>query len=63
MKFVAAAFFLAIVTPASLAFAPTLFGVRPATSLQAEIRPPTEKAKELRFGKLTLVSLSRRITA
>jgi hypothetical protein len=51
MKFAAAAFVLAVATPASLAFAPTPFGVRPGTCLQAEIRGPTEKSQELRFGK------------
>ena len=49
MKF-AAAVVLAFVAPASLAFAPIPFGVRTAKTLQAEIRGPTDKAKELKFG-------------
>lgn len=49
MKFAAAAI-LAFAAPATLAFAPSPFGVRPSTFLQAEIRDPTEKAEELRFG-------------
>ena len=35
----------------TIAFAPQAFGVRTTTYLNAEIRPKTEKAKELRFGK------------
>lgn len=66
MKFAAAALTLAVAAPVSpsLAFAPTPFGVRLGTSVQAEksestkketllaeIRGPTEKSEELRFGK------------
>lgn len=55
MKIAAAALVSLVVgAPATLAFAPTSFGVArhatASTSLNAEIRKPTEKAKELRFG-------------
>jgi hypothetical protein len=74
MKFAAAAFALAVAASASpsLAFAPTPFGVRTGTYLQAEksestkketllaeIRGPTEKSQELRFGKAGQLILSR----
>lgn len=49
MKFATAAL-VSLFGQATLAFAPARFGARPSTFLQAEIRGPTEKAKELRFG-------------
>ena len=55
MKFTSALFLLAAATPAAVsAFAPQPFG-RPAvvattSALKAEIRGPTEKSEELRFG-------------
>lgn len=49
MKFDAVVIAAALAVPAAFAFAPP-FGIRPATSLQAEIRGPTEKSEELRFG-------------
>ena len=43
---------LLLLAPAAVsAFAPQpLLGLRPTTALNAEIRPPSEKAAELRFG-------------
>ena len=50
MKF-ATALSCALVAANTEAFAPRTFGVsRPASSLNAEIRGPTEKSEELRFG-------------
>jgi hypothetical protein len=51
MKF-SAALSLALIAPAANAFAPKAFGVanRVATSLKAEIRPPSKKSDDLRFG-------------
>jgi hypothetical protein len=49
MKF-ACALSLAMVAAPVAAFAPMPFGARAATSLSAEIRGPTDKSKELRFG-------------
>jgi hypothetical protein len=51
MKF-SAVVALALIAPAANAFAPRAFGVvsRAATSLNAEIRPASEKSQELRFG-------------
>ena len=48
MKFLAVTS-LALVATAT-AFAPLSQGAKRATALNAEIRPPTEKSKELRFG-------------
>jgi hypothetical protein len=51
MKF-SAALSLALIAPAANAFAPKAFGVvnRATTSLAAEIRPPSKKSDDLRFG-------------
>ena len=47
---IATAFSLALVAVNTEAFAPRAFGVSRSTSLNAEIRGPTEKSEELRFG-------------
>jgi hypothetical protein len=47
---VAAVVLAALAAPATLAFAPAPNGVRPSTDLAAEIRGPTKKAEQLRFG-------------
>ena len=49
MKFTAVVI-ASVAAPVTFAFAPTTFGVQRLASLHAEIRGPSEKAKELRFG-------------
>lgn len=50
VDFAAAALLLVVATPGSFAFAPTPFGTRPSTFVQAEIRGPTDKSDVLRYG-------------
>mmetsp|Transcript_7181 Transcript_7181/g.10272 ORF Transcript_7181/g.10272 Transcript_7181/m.10272 type:complete len:212 (+) Transcript_7181:112-747(+) len=50
MKFATGSLVLALVTSSVCAFAPATFGVARSTALNANIRGPTDKSKELRFG-------------
>lgn len=58
MKFATSSLVLALVSCSAFAFAPASFGVtRSQPALNANIRGPTEKSKELRFGKFYYIIL------